>query len=64
MIRRWNEVTCDYCFSAIGHYPGSKKDAWKYAKQEGAITYKEFIFCDANCFEQWKRNGMQDFLKG
>lgn len=62
-IRKWYEVSCDYCRAAIGHYLGDTvKEVVEQVKdtEHGVVQYyvgkrRPYIFCNDECRVNWEK---------
>ena len=53
MILKWYEVSCDQCGTCLNHYIGCKPSI-KELKNDGFITYKEYVFCTEECYNKFR----------
>ena len=68
-IRKWYEVSCDYCNSGIGHYRADTiKEVIEQVKkhEHGIVKYvvgkrQPYVFCHEMCYKIWeKENGREE----
>ena len=54
MIKRWYEITCDYCGAAINHFP--YKPTNDELEADGCVCTKTKHFCNDVCFGYWNHD--------
>ena len=54
MIEKWYKVSCDNCETVINHYIG-RKPFVKELIADGAILYKNKIFCCEDCYNKFNK---------
>lgn len=52
MIRKWYEITCDYCGGAMDHLPFKPSD--ECLKKDGVIIKRGKHFCCDECYTSWE----------
>lgn len=52
MIRKWYEVSCDFCGATIDHYP-LKRPTREQIEKSGGKTSATKQFCCEECWGQW-----------
>lgn len=55
MIKKWYEVSCDYCGKTIQHYPRKRPSADELRK-DGAVPTRTKQFCSYECFADWQHD--------
>ena len=52
-IKKYYEITCDFCNAAIGHFNCNKAVAIEMAIEDGAIIDDKKSFCDEKCYQNF-----------
>ena len=55
MIKKFYEVTCDYCGVGINHY-AVRKPSNSMLEKDGAVCTATKQFCSDQCFANWQHD--------